>query len=259
MGDPSPHRHGAAVGLLARWPAPGRGKRRLAAALGDDEAARLALAFLRDAAHAVAAAELWRPVLFVEPAAVLDESGDERSASSQSEVHRLTGIAEVRAQGRGHIGLRMLDAARSLEGEGHAPLILVGADVPMLGPRHLHHALRALRRADVVFGPAEDGGYYLLGMHRVHPALFDDSSLAEAWGGPGVLEASERLAHSLGLSTGRIAPELDIDSAADLGRLRERLATLDPAERPSHTAAALGLLATGRPSSRRGESGSLPG
>ena len=225
---------GAAVGLLARWPAPGRGTRRLAAAVGDEEAARLALAFLRDAARAVAAAELWRAALFVEPgAAALGDAGDE--------VRRLTGVADLRSQGGGHIGLRMLDAARTLEGEGHAPLILVGADVPTLAPRHLHHALRALRRADVVFGPAEDGGYYLLGMHRVHPALFDDPSLAEEWGGPGVLDASERLARSLGLSTGRIAPELDVDTAADLDRLRERLLALEPAQRPRHTAAALGL------------------
>jgi rSAM/selenodomain-associated transferase 1 len=215
--------------MLARWPAPGRGKRRLAAAVGDDEAARLALAFLRDAARAVVTAELWRPVLFVEP------------SSAVVEAAARTGITEARAQGDGHIGLRMLDAARALEGEGHSPLLLVGADLPLLAPRHLHHALRALRRADVVFGPVEDGGYYLVGMHRVQPALFDDPSLSAVWGGPGVLDASERLARSLGLSTARIAPELDVDTAADLDRLLERLAALEPGDRPRHTAAALGF------------------
>ena len=56
-----------------------------------------------------------------------------------------------------------------------------------------------------------------------------------------MLDASERLARSLGLSTARIAPELDVDTAADLDRLRERLAAIEPGERPPHTAAALGF------------------
>jgi hypothetical protein len=155
----------------------------------------------------------------------------------------LTGIEDARPQASGDIGLRMLAVASELEADGFAPVVIAGSDIPTLAPRHLHQALRALRRCDVVFGPAEDGGYYLVGMWRARPAIFDDPTVG--WGGPHVLERSERLAHLAGLSTGRIALERDIDSVEDLAWLREHLAELETRgeEVPRHSAAV--LAATG--------------
>ncbi len=236
--NPSPRAgsgpRGAAVALMTRAPEVGETKSRLAEAVGPETAARLAEAFLLDAAAAVRSAELWHASLFVEP------------AEAVAEMAALTGIEDARPQASGDIGLRMLAVASELEADGFAPVLIAGSDIPTLAPRHLHHALRALRRCDIVFGPAEDGGYYLVGMWRARPAIFDDPAVG--WGGPHVLEGSEQLAHLAGLSTGRIAPERDIDTVEDLARLREHLAELEARgeEVPRHTAAVLAeLTATG--------------
>ena len=218
---------GAAVALMTRAPTVGETKSRLAEAVGPEMAAGLAEAFLLDAVAAVRSAELWHAALFVEP------------AEAVAEMAALTGIEYARPQASGDIGLRMLAVASELEADGFAPVVIAGSDIPTLAPRHLHHALRALRRCDIVFGPAEDGGYYLVGMWRAWPAIFDDPDVG--WGGPHVLERSERLAHLAGLSTGRIAPERDIDTVEDLAWLREHLAELEARgeEVPRHTAAVL--------------------
>lgn len=226
-----PPRRGPAVALMTRAPEPGKTKSRLAEAVGAEAAARLAEAFLLDIAAAVRGAEAWHPALFVEP------------PDAAPEMAALTGIEDARPQGSGDIGRRMLAVAAALDGDGYTPVVIVGSDIPMLGTRNLHRALSALRRCDVVFGPAEDGGYYLVGAWRARPALFDDPGIE--WSGPDVLAASERLARRAGLSTARIAPERDIDRPEDLAWLRDRLAGLELRGEPvpQHTAALLRELA----------------
>ena len=227
---------GPAAGLMSRAPEPGRTKSRLAASIGHEAAARLAEAMLLDAAATVRAAEGWHPVLLVEPAAAADE------------LAARTGLEDARAQARGDIGRRMHAAFDALAGDGFAPVAIVGADIPMLTAGHLAAARAALREADVVFGPAADGGYYLAAMWEPEPALFEDRSLE--WGGSRVLATSERVAQALGLRTARLTMERDIDTIEDLAWLRARLAALDGRGEPvpRHTAEALrrlGSAATG--------------
>ena len=207
-------RRGPALGLLTRAPEPGHAKTRLAAELSEDAAAQLARAFLLDVAAAARGGD-WTPVLFVDPPAARDS------------LTTLTGISEARAQPPGDIGARMLAAARALDRDGFSPLLLIGSDIPTLTPRRLQEAFGALERADIVFGPAEDGGYYLVGMHRAVPALFQAATLR--WGESTVLAASERAARSVGLTSERVAPELDIDTLADLQRLCGRWPELERA------------------------------
>lgn len=73
-------------------------------------------------------------------------------------------------QGRGDLGQRMGRALARFCG----PVVLVGSDIPALRPAHIARAFALLRRADVVFGPAEDGGFWLVGLahRRPCPALF---------------------------------------------------------------------------------------
>jgi hypothetical protein len=218
---------GAAVAILSRRPQPGVSKTRLAAVIGEEAAADLARAMLLDVVQAVRAAELWHPALFVEPPGAARDLG------------QLTGIEDARAQVTGDIGVRMLGAALELERDGYAPLILVGSDLPLLSVALIHHALRALHRADVVFSPAEDGGYSLIGMRRAAPAILDSREIE--WSGPRVLEDSLRLARSAGLSHATIAPLSDIDTIDDLERLREEIEIREAAggRVPRHTATVL--------------------
>lgn len=71
------------------------------------------------------------------------------------------------AQGPGDLGARM---ARVIAAAPPGPVVIVGADAPGLRARHLRQALIALGRADAVIGPAEDGGYWLIGLARRKPA-----------------------------------------------------------------------------------------
>jgi uncharacterized protein len=88
------------------------------------------------------------------------------------------GILAV-GQGSGDLGVRM---RRALTACPPGPVVLVGGDVPALGPRHIAAALRLLGRHDLVFGPAEDGGFWLVGARRARrvPRLFDEVR----WSGP---------------------------------------------------------------------------
>ena len=221
---------GPAVGILTRYPTLGIGKTRLAATIGQDAAYRLARAMLRDVCEAVRSTALCHASVFVEPPEAIDATVE------------LTGIPDVRAQAPGHIGDRMLAAAQALNSDGYHPIILVGSDLPLLDPGRLHHALRALRRADVVFGPASDGGYYLIGMHRPQPTLLRDTSIE--WSGPDVLATSISVAQRDGLDYGLLPESFDVDTVEDLDRLRDELERrkLNGEGLPSHTAGVLGSI-----------------
>lgn len=58
--------------------------------------------------------------------------------------------------------------ARALRAHGPGPVVIVGADIPGIEPRHIAQAFEALRAHDAVFGPAPDGGYWLVGMRGLH-------------------------------------------------------------------------------------------
>jgi len=85
---------------------------------------------------------------------------------------RLLGGRAVIGQGEGDLGMRM---ARVIDALPPGPAVIVGADTPALEPRHVAAAFKALGRADAVFGPAADGGYWLVGLRRRPraPRIFD--------------------------------------------------------------------------------------
>ena len=111
----------------------------------------------------------------------------------------------------------MADAlAAVLGGEEDSRALLMGSDLPLLTPSHLEEALAALDTADVVFGPSEDGGYYLVGMKQPHRRLFQPGQ----WGGKSVLPETLKVAEKEGLRATRISSLPDVDTLADLERVR---------------------------------------
>ena len=124
---------------------------------------------------------------------------------------------ELIPQSGGHLGER-LAAATAQVFERHAgPLLVVGVDTRLTAA----HAEAALARlaggADVVFGPALDGGYYLVALARPAPELFAIDP--DAWGGPDVLELSLGAARAAGLAAALLDPERDLDTPADADAL----------------------------------------
>ena len=93
--------------------------------------------------------------------------------------------------------------------------MLIGVDTPQLTAEHATAAIDDLQDGiDVTFGPADDGGYYLIGLREPHPEVF---ALPTAeWGGPEVLRLSLEAAAAAGLSLAMLRSERDLDEAEDL-------------------------------------------
>ena len=93
-------------------------------------------------------------------------------------------------------------------------MLLVGTDVPGLGAGDALEAMEALEDSDVVFGPSEDGGYYLVGMKEPHSFLFERI----AWSTPQTLRQSIDRARDAGLRYALTRTLRDIDTPEDLER-----------------------------------------
>jgi rSAM/selenodomain-associated transferase 2/rSAM/selenodomain-associated transferase 1 len=209
-------RRRAAIGLMARAPSSG-GKTRLWRALGRSPDTRLATALLEDTASVAAEVGSADLVAYITPP---DRCG---------EVPRLPGLRECLAQRGGHLGERMSAAFAELFGLGYDSVVLIGSDVPVIRFSDIEQALRSLRspRGRVVLGPAEDGGYYLIGLNRPTAALFE----SVPWGTSEVLEVTRARAGVLGLDVRTVATRYDIDTPSDLDRLLEEPADVAPRTR----------------------------
>jgi hypothetical protein len=206
VGDPAPLR----VVVMARHPLPGRVKTRLAARIGAEAAAGLQAAFIADLAARLATTGL--PVTW---------AVDPPDAPFEALV---PGVRSV-PQCAGDLGARMAAVLARLWAEAPGPLVVLGSDVPHLALARLGEAAAALAGgADVVLGPAVDGGYYLLGLRGPAPSLFVDMP----WGGPTVLEETLRRVAAAGLRAARLAPEHDVDTWEDLCLLHERCPGVTP-------------------------------
>ncbi|HKZ08245.1 MAG TPA: TIGR04282 family arsenosugar biosynthesis glycosyltransferase [Methylomirabilota bacterium] len=130
------------------------------------------------------------------------------------------------AQRGDDLGARMGNLVDDLLAGGHAAALVTGSDLPALPAAYLREAARALMagEADVVLGPAEDGGYYLIGLRRRAPELFRGI----AWSTAEVLDATRARADALGLRVRLLPPWADLDMPADLVRLRRLLADGEP-------------------------------
>lgn len=131
------------------------------------------------------------------------------------------------AQRGENLGERMARAFEDLFGRGYARVALVGSDLPTLPDDRVRRALRLLRReADLVLGPAEDGGFYLIALRAAQPALFDGID----WGTSHALEQTLERARALHLTTRLVDEWYDVDDVESLRR-----AAADP--RAVHTSA----------------------
>ncbi len=210
--------------VFAKPPRAGEAKTRLAPAVGLEGAAALARAFLGDVWAGVRRLPWARVVL--------------ASAGPWPEG-LLPAPVEVWPQGEGDLGARMERVLR--RGLEAAPWVMaLGGDSPGLPLAYLEAARAALAEADAVFGPSEDGGFYLLALRR----LPEGALAGLPWSQPETLAATEARLESLGLRVGRVAPFFDVDLPADLERLEAELAS--GTLRAPATAEALAALRSGK-------------
>ena len=77
------------------------------------------------------------------------------------------------------LGERMKNAFKKGFEDGYKSIVLIGSDLPDLTANHINEGLKALKQNDVTFGPAEDGGYYLLGLSKMYNSVFDNKPWSE--------------------------------------------------------------------------------
>ena len=187
--------------LLSKAPEPGKVKTRLASHLGMDTAANIYEKLVHECLETCVAADLC-------PIEICCEPSPDHPFFQYCSKRYDTGLQQ---QAGGDIGLRMSHAMRSaLQHAEH--VVLIGADCPSLTTDDLDTAFQALQQgSDVVLGPAEDGGYYLIGMNLHHPTLFEGIP----WSTPLVLEKTETRLRQLGLTWHRLTMRRDIDTVED--------------------------------------------
>ena len=200
---------GCRVIVFAKAPEPGKVKTRLIPALGEAGAAALHRRLVMHSLRAAQEADLGPVELWCAP--------DTRHAFF-AECERDFGVS-LHSQCEGDLGARMRRAIETIL-ERAKRAILVGSDIPALSAQYLRDAERALSGArDVVIGPAEDGGYVLIGLKRSDPELFRDIP----WGEPEVLAETRGRIAALRWRCLELPALWDVDRPEDLKRLPEEM------------------------------------
>ena len=206
--------------VFTRWPVPGHAKTRLIPALGPDGAAALQQEMTQHTLTTVRAAhEKCRLEISVRFTG--GTVGDMREWLGPDLVYT--------PQGDGDLGARMLRAIRESGDAGHEFTMIIGTDCPQLSVGHLCLACELMGSHDLVLGPAQDGGYYLIGLHHPSQELFDDMP----WGTDRVLELTLGRARSQGLRVAQLETLSDIDRPEDLPKPQGPKWTGIPTDRAS--------------------------
>ena len=207
-----------AVVIMAKQPVPGAVKTRLRPVLSDIDAAALYDSFLRDRISQVRSLNDTNPVI----------------AHTPSESHPF--FAELAPDFRllpqigNDLSDRLTCMFQQLFDAGHDGVIATDSDSPTLPTANLQAAVDRLAAgcADLVLGPSDDGGYYLIGLRQLYPTLFD----AMPWSTPQVYGETVGRAEALGLRVSSLAPWYDVDTPAEFERLRVQLKQLGAAGPP---------------------------
>jgi rSAM/selenodomain-associated transferase 1 len=118
----------------------------------------------------------------------------------------------LKEQNGGNLGEKMMDAFEQLLNKGYIKVVIIGSDCPHLKAQHIEEAFDGLNSNDIVIGPANDGGYYLLGMKKMHPAIFQNKSWSTAF----VFNETIATIKMLQLSFHQLEALTDVDEASDV-------------------------------------------
>lgn len=199
-----------ALAIMVKQPAPGQVKTRLCPPLTPGQAMELYLCFLRDKMAQVGRIATAIPYLAFTP------------REAEPYFRELAGETfSLMPQEGKDLGERLHHLSTQLIAVGHPGAVIIDSDTPSLPDRYLAEAVECIAdpHADAVFGPAEDGGYYLVGLRRSAPALFRGIT----WSTPVVLEQTLRAAAGTGLRVHLLPLWYDVDTGRDLGRLTREL------------------------------------
>ena len=202
----------AAVAMFARLPRRGEVKTRLAATIGEDSALALHSACLASTASLVASLpEKIHKRLYL--------TGTQEEAQQTARELELPPALAVHTQRGETLGERLNHALLELLGDGFDRVIFIGSDSPTLTPDILLHAIGLLEKHDAVIGPAQDGGYYLIGARGFWPEMFWDIS----WGTEHALRQTLENLQRAGRRVAKLPEGYDVDRLEDLERLTREI------------------------------------
>lgn len=191
--------------LFARAPRPGEAKTRLAQSLGVEKTAQVAAGLIRTSTEL--AVEHW-------PGTVRLEVWPDTDHEVFSQLAQDLGIS-ISLQAPGNLGAKMLGALHDGLAEGCATAVM-GCDAPQCPPGQLVKAFEALQGGSNVFGPAEDGGFWLLGLCHVAPGLFEGIDWDAPETGALTLASADRISVKFGVTLETL---FDIDTIDEYSRL----------------------------------------
>lgn len=190
--------------VFAKPPEAGKTKTRLARSIGDDAAAMLARAFLRDSLEQLERYSSTRQVL------ATTEAWPKEIPIPRS--------VEIWQQGPGDLGARleriMLRALQDTK-----TVVALGADTPGLPQKHMLETVAHLQSCDSVLGPTQDGGFYALGLRRCPPGVLEGIP----WSTPDTFQRTLEQLRAFHLAPMVVSPWFDIDEFDDLIRLQSYL------------------------------------
>ncbi len=210
---------GPALVVMSRVPSPD-GKSRLGGIMKPEQRERLQWAFLLDALDKFGLSAEIKCFVAATPAGQIGKLAESIGTS-----------VEIIPQVEGDLGQRMLAVAREMFYRGHAPQLLIGADVPAMSWAYLLKALDMLKQVQLVLGPTTDGGYYLIGMIEPERRLFEGIS----WGTDRVMRETLAVCNRYHFKYDLLEPLRDIDLPGDLEaalkQLNEMRSLLQPGPR----------------------------
>ena len=188
---------------MAKQPLIGRVKTRLARDIGQTEALRFFRSASESLIRRVGSDPRWQTIIAVSPDRAVHERG-----IWPEDLPRV-------GQGEGDLGQRMGSLFRDLP---PGPVVIVGADIPGIERKHIASAFAALGRHDTVIGPAEDGGYWLIGMKR-RPRVKEIFE-GVRWSSEHAMEDTLKNIRRQKMSVGVLERLCDVDTGADLEKWR---------------------------------------
>ncbi len=202
------------LAVVAKRPAAGQTKTRLCPPLSGDQAAALYECFLADTLDVMRQVEGTERSISYLPE---DANGYFRDLAPDFVLHPQRGD---------DLGARLDNLLRDALAAGARQAVVMDSDSPTLPVANVQAAYAQLDAgADVVFGPCDDGGYYLVGVTHPQPRLLREVEMSTAT----VLEDSLAIAHALGLKVALLPVWYDVDTGAELDRLEAELLHLPPA------------------------------
>lgn len=194
--------------IMAKAPVPDKVKTRLTPPLSPLEASDLYHNFLLDKISQVNSIEEARPFMAYTP------------CSSESFFRSIipAGFSLICQKGN-DLGERLTNISQELFGQDASKVIMLDSDTPNLPVDHIREGLARLDEVDVVIGPCEDGGYYLIGMRTFIPEIFSGIP----WSTGQVTEFTMKKVKEMDLAVSMLPGWYDVDTGKDLERLMRDL------------------------------------